>query len=574
MTTIPEIKSTDLEKYSSAITLSDMEIFVFPELMYSLVLANIMSPVLWRWKEMDTFRKLDGKGDYRKLMRLRQFIMDEYDFNLDLETWGLTKQDVEIERFSKFISPEDIANSNALFGYSGDKYYFDVDIRRHFGLDKYDGDIIPYWKTETLEAMDAFRYKPGYNRGAGECVSLATLYAAASFVVSEIPLRDIYLLLTPLHSQNFLDVGEGLVTNNRRIVTKPMWFNGTAISMKAQRAIKNEQITIVAHNSGHIHCFYDNATIDMQAYENMSQKLSAYLTADFDLLTFSNFLRAYRDYQEYFQFCREHRGQKKFVKAETLFHYEHGSDFRIADETYDKLLDEVDDDDLTPYKLDQRLCCEQLRTFVEYEKVNIRDPKGQAALKEYLAPLIPEIDKFMADYIDFMKTEPRLPSADKEYSASDRIELTADMSREVIIEYLQGKRGSNIVADLAFYAYRDMEKCDWSPFIKAATQRNPISVEAAKDMSVDQAYGWISGMVNESIYDGKRAAQPDEVVNYLRGDGVEKAITLANVIKSRYQQAELNLIVDKHDVLLKVDSDKEFRFISSKGLEKSLKIDG
>ena len=36
----PDIPEDQLEKYSSAITLSDMEIFVFPELLYSLVLAN------------------------------------------------------------------------------------------------------------------------------------------------------------------------------------------------------------------------------------------------------------------------------------------------------------------------------------------------------------------------------------------------------------------------------------------------------------------------------------------------------------------------------------------------------
>lgn len=38
---------TTLEKYSSAFSLSDMEIFVFPELLFPLVIANIMSPVLW-----------------------------------------------------------------------------------------------------------------------------------------------------------------------------------------------------------------------------------------------------------------------------------------------------------------------------------------------------------------------------------------------------------------------------------------------------------------------------------------------------------------------------------------------
>ena len=170
------MKSNQLEKYTSAITLSDMEMFVFGELMYSLVLANIMSPIIWKWRRKDCFKKLEGKSRYKKLLRLRQVIMDEF------------------ERFERFISPEDIAASNALFGYHGDQYYFDVDIRKHFGLDKYDGDIIPYWKTETVEAMTAFALKDGYNTGAGECVSLAALYAAAAFIVCRIPLKDIYMI--------------------------------------------------------------------------------------------------------------------------------------------------------------------------------------------------------------------------------------------------------------------------------------------------------------------------------------------------------------------------------------------
>ena len=146
-----------------------------------------------------------------------------------------------------------LARSNALFGYEGDKYYFDIDIRKHFGLDKYNSDVIPYWKTETLEAMEAFRYKEGYSTGAGECVSLAALYAAASFVVAKIPLENIFMMATPLHSQNFLNIGDGIITNNRRIVTKTMWFNGTELSAKARRALENERVTIVAHQTGYIH---------------------------------------------------------------------------------------------------------------------------------------------------------------------------------------------------------------------------------------------------------------------------------------------------------------------------------
>ena len=53
--------SRDLERHSCAITLSDMEVFIFPELMFSLVLANIMSPRIWKWKADPWFEGLEKK---------------------------------------------------------------------------------------------------------------------------------------------------------------------------------------------------------------------------------------------------------------------------------------------------------------------------------------------------------------------------------------------------------------------------------------------------------------------------------------------------------------------------------
>lgn len=270
------------EEKSSAVTLSDMEIFIFPALMYSLVLANILSPRLWKWRDLAWFDGIRTLRPKKRLQRLRQHIMDHYVFNLDLETWGLTTQQRELARFAPFLSPEEIARSNALFGYQGDVYYYDIDIRRHFGLDNYSTDTIPYWKTETVEAMDAFSRKNPAGTGAGECVSLAGLYAAAAFVVCGLPLEDIYLMATPLHSQNFIDVDSGILTNNRRLVTKAMWANGTVISRQARRALEHERVTIVSHVSGHIHLLYPEATIDPAAYARFSRRLTDYLTPPAD----------------------------------------------------------------------------------------------------------------------------------------------------------------------------------------------------------------------------------------------------------------------------------------------------
>ena len=567
------MKSQDLEKYSSAITLSDMEIFVYPELMYSIVLANIMSPVLWRWRQEETFKKLEGKSAYRRLMRMRQYVMDEYEFNLDLNTWGLTHKDTELNRFKNDISPEDIARSNALFGYTGDQYYFDVDIRRHFGLDQYHGDIIPYWKTETIEAMDAFRLKDGYQTGAGECVSLSTLYAAAAFVVCGIPLDDIYMILTPLHSQNFIDINDGIITNNRRLVTKSMWFNGTEISNKAQRAVRNEQVTIVAHNSGYIHCFYDTATIDSRCYQKFTKLLRGYLDTDLNHLNFANFLRSYGNYQKYFQFCRHRRGQRMFVRAEMLFGYEHGSRFRIYDETFEKLLDDVSDEDYSIYMLPDRLCCEQLMAFVEYENIDIRKPADRKKLAVFISPFAKTAaEQCVEDLAEFLHIDPKLPDEKKQYQNIESIQIDPAWNREEIIAYLESIRDKNTTADLAFYAYRDMTRCDWKPFIKAAMERNPVSIEAHTDDSIEQVYSQLAALPNESIYDGPRLAQPDEVANYKTGDGLEKAFTLANILHVRTPETAVDIAIDNDTVIVRAN--KEYTFNSTKGLTRQVHIEG
>jgi hypothetical protein len=559
-----------LEKYSSAITLSDMEIFIFPELMYSLVLANIMSPVIWKWREEESFKKLEGKDSQKKLLRLRQFIMDNYDFNLDLETWGLTTKQKEIKRFENFLSSDQLAQSNALFGYEGDKYYFDVDIRKHFGLDKYNSNIIPYWKTETVEAMNAFRRKPNYSIGAGECVSLSTLYAAAAFIVCGIPLEDIYMILTPLHSQNFIDIDDGILTNNRRLVTKTMWFNGSEISNKAQRALRNENVTIVAHNTGCTHCLYENATIDKNKYQYFKKKLASFLSNEFSMQSCASFMRSNPQYQKYFQACRDCHGQPQFIKAETLFHYEHSSKYRIAESTHNKLVEEAHEEDFVSAPLPDRIRCDQLEQFLNKQKPDPRTSEGRDTIVKLFKPYIPDAEQMVTRLADFLHLEAKLPSDNKKYVPSEPIQISTNSTREKIIDYLKSIRKTSTAADLAFYAYRDMETCDWQPFTKAAMERSPVSIEKYKSQSIGQIYEQLQKMDNQSIYDNKRLAQPDEVANYNTGDGIEKAFLLANIIRSRNPEQNLKITVNNNRVT--VQAELQFVFESEKGLQAEYKL--
>ncbi|MBA4386747.1 MAG: hypothetical protein C0404_02130 [Verrucomicrobia bacterium] len=561
--------SRDIERKSSSVTLSDMEIFIFPELLYSLVLANIMSPRIWRWRDDPWFDGLHKMKPYRRITRLKQFIMDHYIFNLDLDTWGLTTKEKEVARFKDFIGPDTLSRSNALFGYEGDKYYFDIDIRTHFGLNKYNDNIIPYWKTETVEAMDAFRHKPNYPSGAGECVSLAALYAAAFFIVAGIPLRDIFLLATPLHSQNFIDVDDGILTNNRRLVTKNMWFNGTELSAQARRALENEQVTVVTHESGYVHTVYEDATIDRGVYARFQSKLGEYLRTQMTPGLLDNFLRHSRGIQKCFQMRWPILGVEHYIPLENVFAYEESCSYTLGDNTRAKLMAEIDSDEFVHEPFKGRIVLNDLEDFVLKNKICLSKPGDQQALMKQFACGCMNAETAINSMIKFCCMKPNLPdeTARKFIGGQEPLKIEQGMSRDEIIARLGAIRKTNTMADMAFYAYRDLNRTEAEPFVVAAIERNPVSIAASGEMDEAAVVEKVNSLVSESIYDESgRLAQPDEVWNYSRGDGAEKALLLANILRSKRPGEKMTIEASLDKAVLKTSS-KEYIFASSKQLK-------
>ncbi|MCO6399788.1 MAG: hypothetical protein J5I99_01000 [Verrucomicrobia bacterium] len=569
----PAVPAESREKYSAAATLSDMEIFIFPELLFGLVLANIMSPRIWRWREDPWFDKIHKLSFYRRVLRLKQFIIDNYEFNLDLDTWGLTTKERELARFAPWIDEATISRSNALFGYEGDKYYFDIDIRRHFGLDKYQGNVIPYWKTETVEAMDAFRLKPNYNRGAGECVSLSTLYAAALFVICGVPLNKIFLLATPLHSQNFVDINEGVLTNNRRLVTKNMWFNGTEQTAKAQRALRHEQVTIVANNSGYVHCVYPEATMNPADYEHFRKSLCDYLSTNITMEIMANFLRDESAMQKCFQIRHDSRGKSRYIAAERVYAYEHNAPYKVSDATREKLLAEIDEDEFFSEPLPDRLELNKFDEFFKKGQINIRSREDIERLALELDCKCSKTRGMLERLVQFARLEPRLPFQEGKttFKPSPAVEITPEMTREEIIAYLESIRATQPSADLAFYAARDFARIDWQPIVHAAMERNPVCIHANESLPDAELVARLAALPNESIYDETRIAQPDEVWNYQRGDGVERLLCLATVWKARHTDAALTLDIEPDRATLR-GAGPDIVWPSRKGLTGQIRL--
>jgi hypothetical protein len=543
-------------------------------LLYPLVIANIMSPIIWTWREDPWFKDINKKSFVYKINRIKQFIMEHYVFNLDLETWGLTTKDKEKARFGSFVDLDILRQSNALFGYEGDKYYFDIDIRRHFGLDAYTTEVIPYWKTETVEAMTAFRYKDSCQGGAGECVSFSALYVAALFIIGRIPLENIFMIGTPLHSQNFINVGDGVLTNNRRIVTKKMWFNGTSMSAKARRALENEKITIVAHITGHIHHLFDEATIHREDYLHFGEKLNDFLSIELTPAVFINFLRYHMNFKKCFQYRHVLNGHDYYIALETLFEYEHHSRNSFSEPTREALMEEIDDEEFSHSPLMNRIIIQEVEKFLAENRNDPMDEVKENFLKyaeESKCNHADNISLLFKELVGFLNVKPQLPPAIKKFAAGEPLKISVELTRQEILDEIHEKASGHEAALLSLYTYRQMDRIDWKPFVKAALERNPVSVENLKSRDADSVYRLISSMPDESIYDGKRLAQPDEVWNFGRGDGVEKALMFANYLYNTGQQIDLDLLVDKSRVILQVNGTKYY-FTSGKELAKHVKL--
>jgi hypothetical protein len=563
----------NLEKFSSAFTLSDMEIFIFPELFYPLVLANIISPIIWEWRNDPWFKDIEKKSFNYKSNRIKQYIIQNYIFNLDLSTWGLTTKGEEIERFKDFFDMELLKQSNALFGYEGDKYYFDIDIRKHFGLDKYNSEVIPYWKTETIEAMTAFRFKENFTTGAGECVSLSSLYAAAMFIIGRIPLEKIFLIATPLHSQNFIIEKEGLITNNRRIVTKNMWFNGTSLSAKARRAMENEKVTIVSNISGYIHTLYDDATIDRKAYEWFSVKLREFLRAELSGAVFVNFLRFKSRYKSIFQYSCDCSGVTRYIPLEKMFEYEHNSKFNFSAETREQLVSEIDCDEFHMSPLPGKIMINDAEKLLdEIRHKSLEDIEDDFFRQTSYEPSV-LIHEMFNEIREFIYTEPKIPDPLKKYHKTVIPSLNTENSREEIIESVHKLANESEMCMLTLYVFRQMDKIDWLPYIKACFERNPVGRLELDEKTVNEVNEIIQKLDNESIYDGCRLALPDEVWNFRRGDGVEKAILLADFISKRDNPSPVVIDIDYNKVTVSSNS-YEFQFISVKNLKKRIEVAG
>jgi len=337
--------------------------------------------------------------------------------------------------------------------------------------------------------------------------------------------------------------------------------------------MENEKVTIVSHISGFIHTLYQEATIDRQAYDFFSEKLKEFLSTELTSLIFINFLRFKSKYKNLFQYRCDCSGTVRYISLEKMFEYEHTSKFNVSSETRGSLVKEIEGDDFHLSPIQWKIMLNDIEAIL--------DEHSGKSLKEIEIEFIKKtgtefekvIQEMFEELNNFIFIDPKIPDPEKIYSVTEKLKITTENDREEIINLITDQKDTSETAQLALYVYRDMDKIDWRPFIKAAIERNPVSFGDLNEKTNYEVYSILKELPVESIYDGNRLALPDEVWNFRRGDGIEKAFLLADLLLHNDKSTTISIEIDHSKVLL-TTGQHEFHFTSHKKLRKSIQIKG
>jgi hypothetical protein len=280
------------------------------------------------------------------------------------------------------------------------------------------------------------------------------------------------------------------------------------------------------------------------------------------------------NFKKCFQYRHFINDRTYYIALETIFEYEHYTKHSFSGNTREALIKEIDDEEFSLVPLEDRIIIQDVEDYLEKNKNAGMDALMTHFIDHFKANHCNNEDNIKSlfnDLAHFLIVRPLLPETNKQFIKADTLHINATQSRQEIVQFISEKAGDHEMALLSLYAYRQMDKTHWEPFVKAALERNPVSLAGLKGKTADAVFDLISGMPNDSIYDGQRLAQPDEVWNFGRGDGVEKALLFANFLYNETKQNDLELIVEQAQVTLKSNHVK-YNFHSAKNIVKQVNL--
>ncbi len=250
-----------LDILSTAVSLTVLEIDFLPQkLIPAFLLANLMSPALWEWRNEKSAVSDNGilYSPNNRLNQIQRFFHHYTFTNIDGEPggdpWGLLDFAEEEKRLGKEfvdnICEEYDATFRKLLVETPDSQFGQI-INQPY----YRDGFFPRLKNETLEVMNAFISVNEEGKSSGKCIGLGMLWAAALVVWGRFPLDRIVITGNRAHMFVYLDVDDGHLLNNTK------WFSTTRINNQSElsefaRVVASSTETTFFYNPsvGMCHC--------------------------------------------------------------------------------------------------------------------------------------------------------------------------------------------------------------------------------------------------------------------------------------------------------------------------------
>ncbi len=274
-----------LKKLSAAVSLTVLEIDFYPnELIPAFLLANLMSPALWSWRDEKKAGSDDGilYSPKNRLNQIQRFF-HRYTFtNIAGEPggdpWGLLNFAEEEKRFGSEFVQKIRAEYDATF-----RKLLAENPESQFGQiineDYYKKGFFPRLKNETLEVMNAFASVNDEGKRSGKCIGLGMLWAAALVVWGRFPLDRIIITGNRAHLFVFLDDDDGHLLNNTK------WFSSTRINNQSElsefvRVVASSAETTFFYNPelGMCHCTTRTSQIPQQQITNIYASIGGFVS--------------------------------------------------------------------------------------------------------------------------------------------------------------------------------------------------------------------------------------------------------------------------------------------------------
>ncbi|MGB7070388.1 MAG: hypothetical protein WBD22_12920 [Pyrinomonadaceae bacterium] len=274
-----------LDSLSTAVSLTVLEIDFLPQkLIPAFLLANLMSPALWAWRDEKKAAGEDGVlySPRNRLNQIQRFF-HRYTFtNIPGEPagdpWGLLNFDEQEKRFGREfiqnIRDEYDTTFRKLLSENPESQFGQI-INEQY----YKDGFFPRLKNETLEVMNAFASVNQEGKRSGKCIGLGMLWAAALVVWGRFPLDRIVITGNRAHMFVYLDEETGHLLNNTKWFSETRINNQSDLSEYARLVASNTETTFFYNPSlGMCHCTSRTSEIPHHRVSNIYSEISRFVS--------------------------------------------------------------------------------------------------------------------------------------------------------------------------------------------------------------------------------------------------------------------------------------------------------